>query len=229
MRLSTVHQIVSEFEAAATPAIAPEMASYMKNVSPFLGLKTPERRAILKPIFKQLGKPSETDIHSLVDALYRLPEREFKYAACDALAHFQKSIPPDWIDTYIREWLIIEPWWDTIDSLVNGIVGPLTLREPSLEPVMWTWLHSDNMWLQRAAIGHQRGRRSKTDVALQLRYCHEVAADSRFFIAKAVGWALRDLAAIDLPATKQFMAEHPNLPRVAAREAIRGIERAERT
>ena len=155
-----------------------------------------------------------------------MPEREFRYAACDILAKFEKLIPADWIDTHFKRWLITDPWWDTVDSLGNGVISPLTVRHSELEPVMRAWLTSDNMWLQRAAIGHQRGRRKQTDVPLLLEYLETVADDRRFFIAKAVGWALRDLSAINLRATKRFVAEHPNLPAVARREAVRGIERA---
>ena len=91
---------------------------------------------------------------------------------------------------------------------------------------MWRWLHSEEMWLQRAAIGHQRGRRNETQVPQLITYLNEVADDRRFFIAKAVGWALRDLAAIDLGAAQRFVRDHPHLPAVARREALRGIERA---
>lgn len=215
-----------EFAEAADPTIAPDMARYMKNVSPFLGLKTPERRAILKPILKQLGELAPNQLNALIDGLYRLPEREFKYAACDALAHFQRIVPASWLDSQIRRWLLIEPWWDTVDSLGNAIISPLTARAPQSEKVMWSWLHTEEMWLQRAAIGHQRGRRMQTNVPQLLRYLNEVADDSRFFIAKAVGWALRDLAAIDLDAAQKFVDDHPRLPAVARREALRGITRA---
>ena len=40
-----------------------------------------------------------------------------------------------------------------------------------------------------------------------------------FFIAKAIGWALRDLAAWNRPSVSKFLAEHPDLDRVAVREA----------
>ena len=79
---------------------------------------------------------------------------------------------------------------------------------------------------RHAAIGHQRGRRNATHVPQLISYLNEVADDRRFFIAKAVGWALRDLAAIDLNAAQTFVRDHPRLPAIARREALRGIERA---
>ena len=135
-------------------------------------------------------------------------------------------VPESWLDTHIRAWLLSEPWWDTVDSLGNAVISPLTARAPHTEKVMWRWLHSDDMWLQRAAIGHQRGRRNATHVPQLISYLNEVADDRRFFIAKAVGWALRDLAAIDLNAAQTFVRDHPRLPAIARREALRGIERA---
>ena len=108
----------------------------------------------------------------------------------------------------------------------SDLISPLTASAPQAEKVMWRWLQSDEMWLQRAAIGHQRGRRKETHVPQLITYLTEVADDRRFFIAKAVGWALRDLAAIDLNAAQTFVRDHPRLPAIARREALRGIERA---
>ena len=44
-------------------------------------------------------------------------------------------------------------------------------------------------------------------------------ADKEFFIAKAIGWALRDLSRIDNREVIRFLAEHPDLKSVAVREA----------
>jgi len=77
------------------------------------------------------------------------------------------------------------------------------------------------MWLNRAAIQHQRGRKSETDIALLFEFMDDHAHESEFFIAKAIGWALRDLSRIDNSAVKKFLADHPELNRVAVREALK--------
>jgi 3-methyladenine DNA glycosylase AlkD len=81
------------------------------------------------------------------------------------------------------------------------------------------------MWLNRAAIQHQRGRRFETDVNLVLQYCDDHADSNEFFIVKAIGWALRDLAPVSPSAVRRFLKEHPDLGRVAVREAERGLNR----
>ena len=83
------------------------------------------------------------------------------------------------------------------------------------------WNKSENIWLIRAAIQHQRGRGTETDIPLLLRYCHDHADDHTFWVAKAIGWALRDLAYYDRPTVTKFLNQHPGLDRVAVREALK--------
>jgi 3-methyladenine DNA glycosylase AlkD len=79
------------------------------------------------------------------------------------------------------------------------------------------------MWLNRAAIQHQRGWKHDTDVDFVLSICDAHNANREFFIAKAIGWALREVARSDAPAVRRFLRRHPNLSNVAVREARRGL------
>lgn len=81
------------------------------------------------------------------------------------------------------------------------------------------------MWLNRAAIQHQRGRKYETDVKLILKYCDDHSDSNELFIVKAIGWALRDIAKINPKAVRDFLKAHPDLGRVAVREAERGLAR----
>jgi 3-methyladenine DNA glycosylase AlkD len=44
-------------------------------------------------------------------------------------------------------------------------------------------------------------------------------------VAKAIGWALRDMARYHPAQVRQFVAAHPQLGTIARREAWRGLER----
>jgi 3-methyladenine DNA glycosylase AlkD len=81
------------------------------------------------------------------------------------------------------------------------------------------------MWLNRAAIQHQRGRKYETDVKLILKYCDDHSGSNEFFIVKAIGWALRDIAKVNPKAVREFLKAHPDLGRVAVKEAERGLAR----
>jgi 3-methyladenine DNA glycosylase AlkD len=54
------------------------------------------------------------------------------------------------------------------------------------------------------------------------------AGDREFFIAKAIGWALRDVTAWDPAAVQSFVDRHPDLSPVARREATKGLSRSAR-
>jgi 3-methyladenine DNA glycosylase AlkD len=53
--------------------------------------------------------------------------------------------------------------------------------------------------------------------------CEAHSANTEFFIAKAIGWALRDISRFNALAVQRFLRRHPNLSNVAVREARRGL------
>lgn len=217
--------------AALTPLADPEHAvaerAYMKDVAPFLGMYTKDRRAAQRAAWKPLPRLEVSDVGAVAERLWELPEREYQYAACDLLFSRRRDLPPAFVREPIQRFVTTKPWWDSVDAL-GATITPLVHRDPALVELMWTWLRSGDRWLTRAAIGHQRGLRTETDVPLLLAMCDEVADDREFFVAKAVGWALRDLTAWDPASVQRFVDAHPHLPAVARREAERGLARATR-
>ena len=222
-------RVVTDTIAALSPLADPEraapMRAYMKDVAPFLGIGTPARRAAMRPLIKSWGARSGDEVGAAARALWVLDEREYAYAACDFIAARHRDLTADFVQSHGEYLLTTRPWWDTVDSLGNAFVTSVVAAHPELVDLMWQWLRCDNIWLTRAALQHQRGLRDKTDVQRLVAMCAERSADKEFFIAKAVGWALRDLAAIDRPTAEKFLADHPHLPTVSRRELLRGLNR----
>jgi len=213
-------EVTATFPPMRNPRYAADMQRYMKDIAPFFGIKTPERRQVLKEIYKKAPIPTSQQLGKTARALWKLDEREYQYAACDMLSTFNVYLDRKFLVEHGEYLLTHKPWWDTVDSLGGGVVSPLTARF-NLLPLMNKWNKSDDIWLIRAAIQHQRGRKSETDIPLLLRYCHDHADDHTFWVAKAIGWALRDLAYFDRPSVTKFLKEHPGLDRVAVREALK--------
>lgn len=210
----------------ADPDRAVAMRAYMKDVAPFLGISTPQRRSTLRAAWRPLRRPDAEVLADVARRLWAMPEREFAYAACDLLARHHRLLPSSFLLDPVRDLITTAPWWDTVDSLETAAVVPIVERDPTLVDVMWEWLGSDDRWLVRTAVQHQRGLRDRTDFALLYAMCDRVATNREFFVAKAVGWALRDASAWDRDGVQRFVDDHPALPAVARREAVRGIERA---
>ena len=222
----------SDFVAELSPALkelgdrkrAIGAQMYMKDIAPFIGVATPERRALVKKIAKAFPVPSSEELGQAARKLWKLTEREFQYAANDLIGIHWKLADKKFLAEHVEDLLISKSWWDTVDGLGSVAVSPLT-EKFGCEKLIAKWNKSENMWLNRAAIQHQRGRRYETDVKLILQYCDDHSDSKEFFIVKAIGWALRDLAPINPSAVRNFLKDHPDLGRVAVREAERGLHR----
>jgi 3-methyladenine DNA glycosylase AlkD len=219
--------LVEAFTAVADPAKAAPMQAYMKDVAPFLGIPAPQRRAAQKPVFVAMGPaPSPDALGDAARRLWALPEREYAYAASELIERHVKVLPASFLAARVEALITTRSWWDTVDSLVGDAVAPLVVRHNDLVGVMRRWIESDDQWLVRAAVLHQLGRGLATDRALLAELCARRAGDTRFFVAKAVGWALRDLSWRDPDFVEAFIAEHPELSTLARREGSKRIDEA---
>lgn len=199
--------------------------SYMKDIAPFLGVKTPERRSLVKKIARELDLPTSDELAQTARALWKLEEREFHYAAFDLIQIHIDVANKKFLEDHVEYLITHKSWWDTVDGLGSAAVSPLTDKY-GCEKLIEKWNKSDNIWLIRSAIQHQRGRKFEADNKLILRYCHEHAESTEFFIVKAIGWALRDMAKVSPREVRNFLTENPDLGRVAVREAERGLGRS---
>lgn len=199
--------------------------SYMKDIAPFLGVKTPERRTLVKNIARDLDLPTSDELAQTARALWKQEEREFHYAAFDLVQIHIDIANKKFLEEHVEYLITHKSWWDTVDGLGSAAVSPLTDKY-GCEKLIEKWNKSENIWLIRSAIQHQRGRKYEADNKLILRYCHEHADSQEFFIVKAIGWALRDMAKVSPRDVRNFLREHPNLGRVAVREAERGLGRS---
>ncbi len=218
--LAVLSEVQGRLPALGDKKVAFGAQAYMKDIAPFLGVKTPERRKLFKEIFRELPKPTSNELGKTARALWKLPEREYQYAACDLIDYFIESADKNFLKDHVQYLITQKSWWDTVDSLGSVAISPLTVKYPSVT-LMRSWNHIPNMWLNRAAIQHQRGRKHDTDIPLLLEFLDAHADESEFFIAKAIGWALRDLSRVNNSEVKKFLKKHPDLNRVAVREALK--------
>jgi 3-methyladenine DNA glycosylase AlkD len=220
-----VARTAAALAAVAVPADAAPMQRYMKDVAPFLGIRTPVRTAALKAAWRDVPPlPSVDELAMAVRALWALPEREHQYAACDLLARYvPKAVEPSFLTDVVQELIVTHSWWDTVDTLRSVAVGPLVLaHRDELAPVMERWSESGDRWLVRSAIIHQLAYKQRTDEALLFALCRRHGGDREFFVAKGIGWALRQYAYTAPDAVRAFVANTPLQP-LSVREALKHV------
>ncbi|NYE00260.1 3-methyladenine DNA glycosylase AlkD [Kineosphaera limosa] len=204
-RRDAIEAIRATLQAEADADRGAQQQRYMKSSMPFYGLPMPLLRRRLKPILRDPALlPADRDEwEATVRALWdEAGHREERYAAIE-LAGVRAA--RDWQDPQTRplyEHLIrTGAWWDFVDAIASGLIGPIVRAYPAEADQMREWAHADDLWVRRTAIICQLGSGPATDLDLL-----EDAIDanvegtpfgSEFFIRKAIGWALRQHARID--------------------------------
>jgi 3-methyladenine DNA glycosylase AlkD len=225
---SAVEAAVAALEPLADPERAVPMAAYMRGQFPFLGIGTPTRTAALRAAWRDLPSPDDDELADAAAALWRLPEREYQYAACDLLGRWISRCGPGFLTggpsgATVERLITSRSWWDSVDALRKVAVGPLVAAHPELVTVLRRWIDADDRWLVRSAIIHQLGYGARTDAELLFAFCARRATEREFFVAKAIGWALRTHARREPDAVRRFVADHPELTPLARREALKHL------
>ena len=229
--------IIEEFRQYKNEENAEKQAAYLRHQFEFIGLKTPERRLLAKDFLKEKKADRQID-WELVFEFWNLPEREFQYLALDYLHQMKKWLIFDDMEK-IKKLTVSKSWWDTVDAL-DELVGHLLLtgRKQATEndstayeqvkTLVKEWAQAENFWIRRIAIDCQLSFKNLTDLEL-LSYNIEKnllgsSFADEFFITKAIGWALRDLAKTNSAWVIKFIEEHENkMAKLSIREASKHL------
>lgn len=212
-----VHILKEKFEGRRNKEQAGPMQKYMKDLFPFLGIKTPQRNELMKEFYKESGILKEDFQPRFITKLWEKREREYQYAAIDYISRSLKKLQRG--DLPLMEELITtKSWWDTVDMLAQKPVG--TIAENHLEVItekIEGWSVSDNLWLRRTSILFQLKYKEKTNEALLYEYISRNAQSKEFFIQKAIGWALREYSKTNPDSVREFINTH-SLANLSVRE-----------
>jgi 3-methyladenine DNA glycosylase AlkD len=211
------------FEQNADPLQAAPMKKYMRDQFEYLGIKSPQFKALMKEFLTAQGTPPISDLDTILHELWSLPQREFQYVATSLLGRSEKDLPAKFIRT-IEYLLVTKSWWDTVDTISGGTLGVHFRRFPDVrEKYLAKWRASDNFWLRRATILFQLNYKKETDFDLLCQIIHENLDSKEFFINKAIGWSLRQYARVDPKAVTKFVKSTPLHP-LSRREAMKHLE-----
>lgn len=216
MSADFVGQVRLALAQVADPGKAPAMQAYMKSQMPFLGVQKQQRTAALRPVLRD-APADRTEWLAAASHLWDEAQyREERYAALAVL-----RLHPDWLtpddEAYVRGLITTGAWWDLVDEIATKLVTPrFALRE---------WARDDDMWIRRASIISQVGAKDTTDTDVLVDVIEPNTKDRRFWITKAIGWALRDYARTNPDWVRAFVADHELAP-LSMREATKHLDRA---
>lgn len=224
MTAPLVVEIRSALRAGADPQRAPQMQAYMKSAMPYLGVRVPEVRRLTRAIAAHHDLPDPAALERAVRTLWDVADyREERYAAtalCDTRAA-RTLRSPDLLPLY-RDLIVSGAWWDHVDELAHRVGELLAGWPAAISPEIERWALADDHWLRRVSIICQLGRKGGTDLDLLSHAIAANAAESDFFLRKAVGWALREYARTDPDWVRAYLASH-EVSALSRREALKHL------
>jgi 3-methyladenine DNA glycosylase AlkD len=224
--LELVDAVTASIRDHADPVRAAGQQAYMKRALPFLGVRVPKVRSLTHTACKRWPCSSAAQFRATVEhAFLRAAYQEERYAAVSIATypgHGAFQIPAVF-GTY--EKLVVEAaWWDITDEL-SHLFGKMLVTHPDeTRAQLLKWSESDDIWLRRVSIIAQVGLKRDTDQSLLFACIAPSMKRPEFFLRKAIGWALRDLAKVDPDATRAYVQRHTSeLSPLSKREALKHL------
>jgi 3-methyladenine DNA glycosylase AlkD len=167
------------------------------------------------------------DVIALARLLWSVPVHERRMAAVDVLEFRVARLGVDdlsFVERLVRE----SRTWALVDGLAISVTGAIVVADIAAASALDRWVSDGDFWVRRAALlaliaGVRAGA---PDLARIERFSDAHLEEKEFFIRKAIGWLLRELAKKDPDWVMAFI--DPRRDRASGltlREATRVIRR----
>lgn len=226
-----IAKLRKELAQAGDPKRAPQMQAYMKSEMPYHGVSSPLAKQIFRRVLTPLEFGNAAEWKRAVCELWdKAKYREERYGALH-LCKTRNARPfqtPSALPLY-EKLIVSGAWWDFVDDIASHSVSDLVKGHPTkLKPVMRRWAKDRNLWKRRTSILCQLPFRAQTDLDL-LYACIEPSLGSKeFFLNKAIGWALRQVAWTNLKEVQRYIKQNEDrLSPLSKREALKNAHKLE--
>jgi 3-methyladenine DNA glycosylase AlkD len=217
---------ISEF---ATPHRAAAERAYLKSTLVHLGAPVPDVRRVVRAWVRRHPSLTHPQLFEMADALWAAPVHELRLAAVELLVALPRLVRADdlaWLDVHLRDCRT----WALVDPLAGVVVAELAMRErePTLA-VTERWVRDADFWVRRSAMLSLRSLlRHGDELDRCFAYAEVLLPEQEFFIRKAIGWVLREVAPRHQREVSAWLREHmAEMNLVTLREPLRKLADAD--
>ena len=107
----------------------------------------------------------------------------------------------------LEEMLLQSPTWDLVDDISIHLVGTVLEKDRKAYRYLKKWSRSENFWMRRASLISPilLFRKGRGDTGLFYTFAERMLEEKEFFIRKAMGWGLREIAKADPDEAFRFL------------------------
>jgi len=222
--------LVARLRPHAVPGRAEGERRYLRSTLQHLGVPMPRLRSTVRNFLRHHGDLDAAARLRLVPLLWERQVHELRRAAVLLLEDAADDLDADALD--LVEGLVRDArTWALVDPLALGVVGRIALHDDRAWQRTDRWVADDDLWVRRTALlAHLPALR--IDCARFDPFAGHADAlldDGEFFIRKAIGWVLREVARRDAAVVTAWL--EPRMSRVSGvtiREAVRYLPAEDR-
>ncbi len=203
--------LIKELETHNDPERAIHVQNYMKTSNlEFLGIPLPTIRNIARKHAQMVVNEYFIDY---LQALWSPPIFDVRRAGAEVLLQFQqRGMDAQQIFILVNKWIGEIDTWALTDPLA-WVIGRVMIDNPQFRETLKEWGESKNYWCRRMAIIPylelcMRGQYRKEYGSWIIKAVKPHIGDSNFFVAKAVGWVLRQLSVHEPETVRQFIQKY---------------------
>lgn len=168
---------------------------YLKCTDKFFGTSLPFVDRTAREFRKRNEKADREYIIALAKELFGSEYHDEKRLGLRILQYY-----PDYLDLSVmpllEDMLTHSSTWDLIDDISIHLVSTVLEKNRKAYRYLKKWSRSGNFWMRRASLISQilLFRKSKGDDKLFYLFVERMINEKEFFIRKAIGWGIREMA-----------------------------------
>ncbi|MEM7022456.1 MAG: DNA alkylation repair protein [Pseudomonadota bacterium] len=221
-----VRSAAASLRAQADPVAAPIRKAYLKSPFEVLGCTVPTVRKAAKAVHRVHKKTERSTLLEPLERLWASPVHDDRILAMALAQLYVDRFKAGDVETLFGRWLGDCQTWDHTDGISASVVGVIALHQPDAWRTIAAWSDDAWMWRRRASLlAHIPAIRQGNLRFAQFREsCDKLIDEREFFIRKAIGWVLREMATRDPDLNERLLLEFgPRASRLTIREATRRL------
>jgi 3-methyladenine DNA glycosylase AlkD len=190
---------------------------------------TAELRGIRKEFTHRLKDAAPHVVIELAGLLIDVHHIHYRFVAYELIHHHPAAL------SHLNAWQLEQlgrgiASWGAVDCFAVYLAGPIWRGRRVPNSLIHSWAKSADRWWRRAALVstvplNSKAQGGEGDAFRTLQVCRMLERDRDPMVAKALSWALRELAKRDPRAVREFIASRNDvLPAIVLREVTNKLK-----